>query len=303
MSLVKQFNNKYLILLGIKLCQWVPKKMALTVIESLSSVISGFKKTDLIKAVRSNQKVVSQDETLTSVDLDKRTRAVLRHALTCYYDFFRNIDDLENMNALFPTADELNMKFDLATKETGALVIAPHLSNFNLLFHVITEKGFLAKLLTLSTLYSGYGLINKIRSKVGAEIVPVDEGSYFNETVEHLKSGGMAVTAVDRPVPTRKHKHQVTFFGKYSALPVGYISLALAANVPIIIVSTLMTAEGLYEFKFSEKIHLKKYQNKLDDLMLNGKIVLKKIEEMITHAPEQWLMYYPVWPDQVSGEL
>ena len=303
MSLVKQFNNKYLILLGIKLCQWVPKTMALAVIESLSSVIAGFKKTDLIKAVRSNQKVISQDETLISADLDKRTRAVIKHALTCYYDFFRNIDDLENMGSLFPTADELNMKFDLPTKESGALVIAPHISNFNLLYQVISEKGFRAKLLTLSTLYSGYGLINKIRSQVGAEIVPVDEGSFFNETVEHLKSGGIAVTAVDRPLPIRKHKHKVTFFGKPSALPIGYVSLALSANVPIIILSTIMTADGLYEYRLSEKIHLKKYQNKLDNLMLNGEIVLKKIEELIKHTPEQWLMYYPVWPDQVNGEL
>ena len=303
MSLVKQFNNKYFILLGIKLCQWAPRKMALAVIESLSSVIAGFKKTDLIKAVRSNQKVISQDETLTSADLDKRTREVFRHALTCYYDFFRNIDDLENMSALFPTADELNMKFDLATKEAGALVIAPHISNFNLLFHVITEKGFRAKLLTLSTLYSGYGVINKIRSQVGAEIVSVEEGSYFNETVEHLKSGGMAITAIDRPVPTRKHKNQVIFFGKPSALPVGYISMALAANVPIIIISTYMTSKGLYDFRFSEKIHLKKYRNKMDDMLINGELILKKIEELIKYTPEQWLMYYPVWPDQVNGEL
>lgn len=244
MSLVKQFNNKYLILFGIKLCQWVPKEKALAVIESLSSLIAGFKKTDLIKAIRSNQKIISQDENLTKADLDKRTRAVLRHGLTCYYDFFRNIDHLENMSALFPTADELNQDFDQATKEEGALIIAPHISNFNLLFQVITDKGFQAKLLTLQNLYSGYGVINEIRSQVGAEIVPVDEGSYFSDTVEHLKSGGMAVTAVDRPIPSRKPKHQVDFFGKPSALPVGYISLALAAEVPIIIVTTFRKADG-----------------------------------------------------------
>lgn len=303
MSLVKQFNNKYLILIGIKLCQWVPRKMALPMFESLSSVITGFKKSDLLKAVRTNQKVISQDESLTAADLDIKTRAVFRHALTCYYDFFRNIDDPENMSSLFPTADELNRKFDQATQDAGALVIAPHISNFNLLFQVITEKGFRAKLLTLSTLYSGYGVINKIRSQGGAEIVPVDEVNYFSETVEHLKSGGMAVTAVDRPVPTRKSKHRLNFFGKPSALPVGYISLALAADVPIIIVTTFMTADGIYEFRFSEKIHLKKHQNKLDDMILNGELVLKKIEELIKQAPEQWLMYYPVWPDQVNGEL
>jgi phosphatidylinositol dimannoside acyltransferase len=303
MSLVKQFNNKYLILIGIKLCQFIPKKMALTLIEPLSSVIAGLKKSDLIMAVKSNQKVISQDESLTAADLDKRTRAVIKHALTCYYDFFRTIDDSEKMSSLFPTADELNKKFDQATREEGALVIAPHLSNFNLLFQVITEKGFRAKLLTLSNLYSGYGVINKIRSRVGAEIVPIDEDSYFIEVVEHLKSGGMAITAVDRPVPTRKSNHRLSFFGKPSALPVGYISLALAADIPIIIVTTFMTKRGLYKFKFSEKIRLQKYQNKLDDLILNGEMVLKKIELLIKEAPEQWLMYYPVWPDLMNWEL
>ncbi len=303
MSLVKKFNNKYLILIGIKLCKWAPRNMALALIESISFIIAGLKKTDLVRSVRSNQTVISQDEYLTASELDINTRAVIRHALTCYYDFFRNVDNPENMSALFPTADELNKKFDQATKEAGALVIAPHISNFNLLFQVITEKGFRAKLLTLSTLYSGYGVINKIRSQVGAEIVPVDEGNYFSEIVEYLKSGGMAVTSIDRPVPTRKPKHQVNFFEKPCALPVGYISLALAADVPIIIVTTFMTADGLYEFKFSEKVHLKKYQSKLDDMLLNGEMVLKKIEELIKQAPGQWLMYYPVWPDSLNQEL
>ncbi len=301
MSLVKRFNNKYLVLIGIKLCQWLPRKMALVLIEWFSAVIAGFKNSDLIKAVRSNQKVINQNESISATDLDNKTRAVLRHALTCYYDFFHNINDPEKLNSLCPTADDLNKKFDDATKESGVLVIAPHISNFNLLFQVITAKGFQAKLLTLSTLYSAYGVINKIRSRAGAEIVPLDEGNFFSETVEYLKSGGIAVTAVDRPVPIRRSKHRLNFFGKPSALPVGYISLALAANVPIIIVTTIMNPDGIYEFRFSEKIHLKKYQNKLDNMILNGEMVLKSIEEIIKQTPGQWLMYYPVWPDLIDG--
>ena len=219
------------------------------------------------------------------------------------YDFFHNIDHPERMGALFPSADELNRNFNQATADKGALIIVPHISNFNLLFQTITDKGFRAKLLTLQNLYSGYEVINKIRSRVGAEIVPVDEGSYFKETVEYLKSGGMAVTAVDRPVPLRKARHQVDFFGKPSSLPIGYIKIALAADVPIIIVTTFMRADGIYEYDFSEKIHLRKYQNKMDDMIHNAETVLKKIEQLVKRAPDQWLMYYPVWPDQVRGEL
>lgn len=303
MSLVKSFNNKYLILLGIKICQMMPRKPALAAIGVLSAAISRMKRTDLIKAVRSNQQVISGTDPLDPAELDIMTRNVLNHALICYYDFFHNIDHPERMDALFPSADELNRNFNQAAEEKGALIIVPHISNFNLLFQTITDKGFRAKLLTLQNLYSGYEVINKIRSRVGAEIVPVDEGSYFKETVEYLKSGGLAVTAVDRPVPLRKSRHQVDFFGKPSSLPIGYIKIALAADVPIIIVTTFMRADGIYEFDFSEKIHLRKYQNKMDDMIHNAETVLKKIEQLVKRAPDQWLMYYPVWPDQVRGEL
>jgi len=303
MSLVKTFNNKYLIQVGIKLCQWVPRLKSLAAIEVLSSMIAGLKNSDLIKAIRINQKVISEGLAITSSDLDAKTQAVIKHALICYHDFFHTLEDPEEMSSLFSAAVKLSQKFTQATREQGALVIIPHISNLNLLFQVITEIGFRAKLLTLSALYSGYDLINKIRSRAGAEIVPVDQGWYFHETVEYLKSGGIAVTAVDRPVSFRKSKHRVKFFGKPSALPVGYISLARAANVPIIIVTACTTAEGNHDFRFSEKIYLKEYQNKLEYLIINGEVILKKIAEIIKLAPEQWLMYYPVWPDLSSKEL
>jgi len=64
-----------------------------------------------------------------------------------------------------------------------------------------------------------------------------------------------------------------------------------------------MNADGLYEFKFSEKIHLNKCRNKLEDMLHNGEMFLRKLEELIEQVPGQWLMYYPVWPDQVNLEL
>jgi len=300
MSLVKQFNNKYLILIGIKLCQWIPKRLALALIEPASKLIAGFGRSDLIKAIKSNQKMVHQDCVLTDNDLEQKAQAVIKHALICYYDFFHNLNDPQGMSDLFPVAADLNRKFKQATLEKGALVIAPHISNFNLLYQVITQKGFRAKLLTLANLYSGYDVINKIRSQDGVEIVPVDEGQYFTETVEYLKSGGIAVTAVDRPVEVRKSKHKLRFFGHPSSLPAGYLSLPLAAEVPVIIVTARMKADGSYEFLFSDRIHLEDHGNKLDNILKNGEMILKRIEMIIKQAPEQWLMYYPVWPDQVE---
>jgi len=303
MSLVKKFYNKYLIKIGIKLCHWVPRKMGPAMIEPFCSVIAGMKNTDLIKAVRSNQKVISGDESLPASELDLWTKAVIRHALTCYYDFFRNIDNPVKMSLLFPTADELNREFEQAIKTEGPMVITLHLSNINLLFQVITKEGFRAKVLTLSNLYCGYSVISKIRSQGGAEIVSVEDGSYFNEIVDHLKSGGPVVTSVGRPVLSRTSRYKVDFFRKPSALPVGYISLAQTAGIPIIIVTTHMISEGLYEYSFSEKTYLNKYQIKLDEMILNVEMILTKIEELIKRATDQWLMYYPVWPDQGTQEL
>lgn len=66
------------------------------------------------------------------------------------------------------------------------------------------------------------------------------------------------------------------------------------------VVSAFMHPNGQYGFMYSDPIPLKRYKNKLDDIILNTEMILEKIEGYIRKVPEQWLMYYPVWPDTLK---
>ena len=297
MSLVKTLNNKGVIKFGIKLCQLIPQKLAYTLIKPFASFLASFKETDLIKAIQANQRIVSGAPLSSGKDLRQKTCAVLQHALICYYDFFHNLDNMEKMAAFCPTVDQLLEELTDLTDQKGALIITPHLSNFNLVFQVMTSKGFKSKLLTLSSLYSGYGLINHLRAQVGVDIISADEGDHSSDLVHHLKSGDLVVTAVDRPIKVRKSRHRLNFFGYPSDLPAGYISLALAANVPVIILAVFQQSDGTYDYHLKGPIPLKQRNSRVDTILYNAERILQEIEYFVKKTPEQWLMYYPVWPD------
>jgi len=177
------------------------------------------------------------------------------------------------------------------------MVVSPHLSNFDLVVTKLVQEGFKGKVLSYPNPGSGYQLQNEIRTSRGMDIVPLGDSKLEAEIIAFLKNGGLAATGVDRPVPGRKRRHYVNFFGRPSPLPVGYLTTALAADVPVIAVSAYMLPTGQYGFMHSGPIPLKRYKNKLDEILINAEMVLKTLEGFIRQVPEQWLMYYPVWPD------
>ena len=185
----------------------------------------------------------------------------------------------------------------------GYVVVAPHLSNFDIVVARLVMGGFKGKVLSYPNPGSGYQLQNNIRKSLGMDITPLGDSRLESEIVEILKAGGLVATGIDRPMPSRKKKHYVSFFGHPSPLPLGYITTALAADVPIIPVASIMLPNGKYGFKYAEPIYLERFKNKLDNILINAERVLKVIESFIQEVPEQWLMYYPVWPDLASEDL
>ena len=108
-----------------------------------------------------------------------------------------------------------------------------------------------------------------------------------------MRNGGFVITAVDRPV--RSKKQVLNFFGYPSTLPVGHIRMALEAEVPIIVVAAELRADQHYHLNISDPIELVHHQDPDEEIRINGEAVLRVIESFIRKAPGQWLMYYPVW--------
>jgi len=298
----KLLNSKFSVHLSILIGKTMPQRMGAWFVKTISSIIGSIYNLDITRSIRSNQSVVS-GQTLTGTDLAQRTKQVLMHAGHCFYDLYHYYEMQEKLETIVPWTETMTDLVNYSQEDQGYLVVAPHLSNFDLVIARLVKDGFKAKVLSYPNPGSGYQLQNEIRKSFGMDVIPLGDSSLETEIVEILKAGGVVATGVDRPVPSRKKRHHAQFFGRPSPLPLGYISTALAANVPIIVVAAFMHPNGSYGLRLSKPIMLKKYKNKLDDIILNAERVLKKIEEFIMLSPEQWLMYYPLWPDQMSEDL
>jgi lauroyl/myristoyl acyltransferase len=101
-------------------------------------------------------------------------------------------------------------------------------------------------------------------------------------------------TALDRPLA--KTKYQPLFFGRASHLPVHYISLAIKAEVRVIVAASVWMPDRRYHFLISEPIYLTRYPDRQTELIKNAEAVLQVAESYIRQYPEQWSMFFPVWP-------
>jgi len=295
-------NSKISVQFSILIGKYLPQRWGYGFGRMLGSAIGSFQNWDINRNIRINQ-FVAQGENLTRDELVRSSQKVLAHAGRCYYDLHHYINQPVALDELVPFTDEMQQFVDYSKEKQGYLVVAPHLSNFDLVVARLVRGGFKGKVLSQPNPGSGYLLQNEIRKSYGMDLTPLGNPGVEAAMVAYMREGGVVATGIDRPLASRKKRHLVNFFGKPSPLPLGYITTALAANVPIIVVTAYMTPEGKYGFKISDPIPLKKYSNKLDTILLNAETVLKEIELFIKLAPEQWLMFYPAWPDLAERGL
>lgn len=295
-------NSKFAVQFSILIGKYLPPKIGFRISRSLANLLGSFENWDLNQAIRANQ-YIATGRGLTRPELVQNTKQVLSHAARCYYDLYHFYNKPELLDNLVPLSQSMREFIKITREDQGYMVVAPHLSNFDLVVSRLVLGGFKGKVLSFPNPGSGYQLQNQIRESFGMEVTPLGDSRLEGELIQYLKDGGVTATGIDRPVPDRKKRHYIKFFDRPSPLPVGYITTALAADVPIIAVAAYMTPGGQYGFRHSGPIQLKKLPNKLDEILYNAEMVMKFMEEYIRLKPEQWLMYYPVWPELLKEGL
>ncbi|MGB2964303.1 MAG: lysophospholipid acyltransferase family protein [Anaerolineales bacterium] len=293
------FNSIYAVRASILIGKTLPPKIGYAFCRSFSTFLTRFENLAISRSIRANQFIVNGEKN-TRAELIQQTQRILEHAGKCYYDLYHFFTKPEKLESMVPFSESMRKFIQICQQKSGLMVVSPHISNFDLVICGLAQNGFRGKILSFPNPGSGYQLQNEIRVNFGLDITPLGDSKLEAEIVNYLKNGGVTATGVDRPVPGRKKKHYVKFFGQPSPLPVGYITTALAADVPVMVVSAFMHPNGQYGFMYSDPIPLKRYKNKLDDIILNTEMILEKIEGYIRKVPEQWLMYYPVWPDTLK---
>ncbi|MDX1615460.1 MAG: hypothetical protein R3300_14200 [Candidatus Promineifilaceae bacterium] len=270
---------------GYRLCDWV------------GEFIAGRRNTAIVQAVRANKWVASR-ERLVGAELDASVAATFRWAARSVYETYHYLGDTEKMEA----RAHINQPFQglmsrIEAAEEGTVLAVTHTGNFDFFARVAARHGFAAWAVTAAQPGGGYQQQNRMRDAAGLRTLPASLESIRMST-DHLLQGGTVVTGADRPIEAAKYRPQ--FFGRPANLPVHYVSLALKTDAPIIAASVFARDDGVYTTRISEPIYMERPGGRRANLLHNAERVLKVVETFIEQELDQWLMFYPVWPEALS---
>ncbi len=176
-------------------------------------------------------------------------------------------------------------------------MVVPHLTNIDLVGHAAALAGMRFQVLSYPDPPASYQATNRLRSASGIEVTPMSIEA-LRKATKRLKAHGFVLTGVDRPIGDDKYRP--LFFGRPASLPVGHVRLALNTNVPVVVITGRLQSSGRYRVWASEPIWMQPDEDLQAEIVTNAERILSYIEQEIRQAPEQWTMFYPVWPEALE---
>jgi len=290
-------NNPFAVNLAFFIGRNIPPVIGYPLCSFIGDLIAARRDSNITRAIRANQ-WVARGANLQKQELDNAIRETLRNNIRDLYHLYHYVQNPEAAQRLIQLntlARELLNRPEFAQR--GLVIVGLHLSGFDLILQSICLQGFKAMVLTIPDPQGGRLIEYEMRKRTGMNLVPASL-STLKQAVKHLEGGGMILTGLDRPVP--KPKYHPRFFGHASALPTHYVSLALKAHVPIVIMAAIYHADRTYHVLSSEPIEMECSSDRGKDILFNAERVLKQAEGFIQLAPQQWNVPLPVWPEHLG---
>lgn len=287
-------NGQFLSAFAIFLGRVLPKSIGYRVGEAIALTLSSFKNSQPVRSLRANQWVAS-DMRMSAAELDNAVKAVYRLSGSNLYDYYHHLTRPKEVLAKVDFSAQLleHIKTNRATGQ-GMLLVLPHTGNFDIAGMALAKSGLSFQVLSYPHPPGGYKLQNKIREFTGVETTPMSFQA-LHAAGERLRQGGIVITGIDRPLPDGNYKPR--FFGRPAGLPVGHVRMALKTSVPVIVIAVKNLPNHRYLLDASEPIPMRQYPDRTSEIERNAETILQQAEKFIRSAPQQWLMFYPVWPE------
>jgi lauroyl/myristoyl acyltransferase len=282
---------------GLRTALWfgkvVPPGLASAGIRGLAKLSARRKGSRMAAAIKSNLGVVLETRDDDPALLDHVVN-VLYNAGIAGFEFFHKVaHGREALGELVRLPSDLLDFLESGRREgRGILGVSAHLGALDLVGVAITETDFQVQVISYAAPPAGYRLVNDLRSDHGLVMTPAGKDAMV-DAAERLEAGGIVFTAVDRPVPPGRKAGVVTFFGRDTRLWNGYARMAIATGALLFFVWVVRTPEGRYELRFNEPIDCADPPGDVDYVT---SMILKQAEEAIRANPDQWLMFFPLWP-------
>lgn len=289
---------------AVNLALWfgrvVPESFGYALTTYITRIIARQTHWAAVRAARANQWVISQGK-LSPEQLDQRVLATFRFTGHAIFEL--------NHYIYRPKAISRLIEFDSRAEAVinhkpepgiGSLVVSTHLGNFDFCARAAALRGLKGLAITLPEINNGgYQLQYEMRREIGLEVLPASK-NVLRQAIQRLRAGEIVLTGIDRPIQNAKYKP--LFFGRPADLPMHHIYLALKAAVPVYVAVAVLKPDNRYHFLISDPIHMHPDPDHKIEMLANAERVLKVAERFIRQYPEQWSMYFPVWPEAI-GEV
>ena len=293
-DLQRLINTRIATRLGLGLIGRLPTQAGYRLADFAADRLTGQQDQPMIAGMRGNLKVVC-GENLTTTELDEVARRTMRNRAKALFDFYHALGNESEMTGLLDYGprfqDVLNKN---VSREHGAVAVMVHMGNPEVLGIASRLMGMSGIALTFPGENGGYEVLNELREQVGYQAMPTTMTS-LKKAIQHLKDKGTIFTGLERPLPESGYRPK--FFGIPTPLPVHHVMMAIKADVPVIVFASKRRADGRYDLLISEFIYMERHADRKTELIANTERLLKVAEGYIRQAPEEWAMFYPLWPE------
>ncbi|MDW7981306.1 MAG: lysophospholipid acyltransferase family protein [Thermomicrobium sp.] len=174
----------------------------------------------------------------------------------------------------------------------GTIIVSAHLGPFDVVATALSSAGY--RLLALAAPMQPVWLdrlVRWVRGAPGLLLVPPGP-SGIRRAIRALAAGWTVVFLVDRPVPGQGQP--VEFFGVPTRIPEGPVRLARRLGCPLVPVFCYRHERG-YRVAVDLPISVPRTTDAADDVRRGLEAVARALERGIRRAPDQWLVFTPVW--------
>ncbi len=298
MDLQRIINSRFGIAFGFMLSR-LPLAVGYRVAQWTADSISLRKEYQGVQAVRANQWIV-HDRKISAAELDHLVRDTFRNSARGLYEFWHFLPDKKTILEMVVFEKSFANLFNLENlKGKGLIIVLPHMVNFDLIGIAAALNGYNLHVLSYPAPPGGYRWQNKLRELQGLKITPIS-GEALRLASQTLSTGGVVVTGIDRPLLTNQGKYSLQFFSQKAFLPVLHIRLALKHHVPISVIGGYRNTYGKYNVWASEPVYMRPLEDRIREITINAETILDIATVNIRQVPDQWAMYYSVWPETLS---
>jgi lauroyl/myristoyl acyltransferase len=304
MNLQQFITTEFGTRLWMSLGRWLPPRMGLGLAHVLAGIVSRRRHASIYRILYDNQAGVRGIDTPTET-LHRAVRQVFNHVGQTAYDLMHSLALGQEGLRQAVTFDQQvweDVQRAIATGR-GVMICGCHTSNFNVGFLTLALRDETPTIQVLSppAPAGGFRLMHDLRTSGKLQETPINS-DVLRTALRRLREGGIVATGVDWP-PAAASDDWLPFFGRRAHLPTGHIRLALSTDAVLLPVACRWDEAAGYRLLSAPHLELELTGDRRRDIQHNARRVLTVMERWIAERPEQWLMYYPVWPSEPAPDI